>query len=121
MFNYEVNIDNRHNVKLSASTPEKIARLLWTQTLAQDMDMSHIDYKDIEDAVSTLGLPEELLVWTYYTEDDCEEFVIDTNVVDTEEKLNLFVDFIRTVHPIVHNSQRLEILKIDNVNTCIIS
>ena len=120
MFNYEVSIDDRHNVKLSASTPSKIAKLLWSQTLANDVNMGSVDYKVVEREIMAAGLPESLLLWTYDSNEDCEEFIVDTTVIDTEEKLMMFVDFIRVIYPIVHKETRLEILKIDDTSNCVL-
>ena len=120
MFNYEVSIDDRHNVKLSASTPYKIAKLLWSQTLASDVSMDKVDYKIIENEVLAVGLPENLVLWTYDCEYDCEEFTIDTTIIDTEEKLMAFVDFIKSVFKYVHKNNRLEVLRIDNTSNCIL-
>jgi hypothetical protein len=118
MFNYEVSIDDRHVVKLSASTPIKISKLLWSQTIASDISMEKIDYKIMEKEITTAGLPENLLLWIYDSDKDCEDFIVDTSVIDTEEKLFVFVDFIMGLYSYVHDGSRLEILRIDDTSSC---
>ena len=118
MFNYEVNIDNRHNVKLSASTPTKIAKLLWAQTLATDVGMCDIDYKEVERTVQNTGLPESIMIWTYDSEDDCEDFTIDVSAIETDDQLNSFVEFIGMLYPLAHEGKRVEILRINKDSSC---
>ena len=118
MFNYEVNINNRHNVKLSANTPTKIAKLLWSQTLATDIRMCAIDYKEVERVIKNTGLPESIMIWTYDSEDDCEDFTIDVNSIETEDQLNSFVEFLTFLYPVAHEGKRVEILRINKDSSC---
>lgn len=119
MINYEINIDQRHNIKLATQSPEKMATLLWNETIAPDFLENKFNFVDIEDVIVSLGLPDNLLVIVYDSDTDVEEMTIDTQVIDTEEKLVMFVEFIKNLHTQVHEDELLEILRINEQSrTC---